>query len=262
METQPHHSGALRVLRPDTNTALELRLLTLRATTNAILTTNAVLHSIQAVGAKGQLPFEVVDGSLNAIFVTRHLGSSGIGGVHPIKKNKTGTSIIIVWPAKQFVGSSINGHSDFHGKPDVSPLSRWILAITFVVNPIEVVSCKNTNVVIFSTPSNLFCTIVPNNRTTFLDLSDSPLPLTAEGVLLSSGCFLTLLGHVASALMNGQHLALSGLCRLGPPSEGVRDLPNLIFQQPPQKLNMFEIDELGSVRDGEVLFRNRLFIKA
>ena len=90
METQPHHSGALRVLRPDTNTALELRLLTLRATTNAILTTNAVLHSIQAVGAKGQLPFEVVDGSLNAIFVTRHLGSSGIGGVHPKKKTKQG----------------------------------------------------------------------------------------------------------------------------------------------------------------------------
>lgn len=80
------------------------------------------------------------------------------------------------------------------------------------------------------TPSNLFCTIVPNNRTTFLDLSDSPLPLTAEGVLLSSGCFLTLLGHMASALVNGQHLALSGLCRLGPPSEGVQgcsqpDLP-------------------------------------
>ena len=87
METQPHHSGALRVLRLD---ALELRLLTLRATTNAILTTNAVLHSIQAVGAKGQLPFEVVDGSLNAIFVTRHLGSSGIGGVHPKKKTKQG----------------------------------------------------------------------------------------------------------------------------------------------------------------------------
>jgi hypothetical protein len=79
---------------------------------------------------------------------------------------------------------------------------------------------------------------------------------------LSSGCFLTLFGHMASALMNDQHLTLSGLCRLGPPSEGVQGCSQPDLPAVSSKLNMFEIDELGSVRDGEVLFRNRLFIKA